>query len=101
MTTALVFPPTDCSGFIFTTPKPDKFWHQGRGVWLQAANRSIPSRSNGEITISLKFPWEDGHSRMLHPPLSRVECRRMVIFDCHLASNSSDTVHFLCAGAHE
>ena len=74
MTTALVFLPTDCSGFIFTTPKPDKFWHQGRGVWLQAANRSIPSRSNGEITISLKIPAHTRHAQSHSPPPRSASC---------------------------
>jgi hypothetical protein len=31
--------------------------------------------------------------RMLDPPIFRIECRAMIIFDCRLASNSSDTVY--------
>jgi hypothetical protein len=30
---------------------------------------------------------------MLYPPLCGIEGRPMIIFDCHLASNSSATVH--------
>jgi hypothetical protein len=35
-------------------------------------------------------------AEMLHPPLSRIECRAMIIFDCRLDSDSSDTIHISC-----
>ena len=45
------------------------------------------------IFDTLKIPGKMALAGILHPPLSRIECRPMAIFDCRLASNSSDTVH--------
>jgi hypothetical protein len=54
--------------------------------------------SEGEVMVDVSrshtsSPGKMAIAGMLHAPLSRIECRPMIIFDCHLVSNSSDTVH--------
>jgi hypothetical protein len=62
---------------------PDPATVYAECVRSSAENRRLHSNFPGQMAIV----------GMLYPLLSGIESHPMIIFDCHLASNSSDTVY--------
>src|SRR6202034_4115872 len=65
------------------TPNSNRVWQDCPGRELMVDATRLHSSFPGKIAIAGIF----------HPQLSRIECRPMIVFHCHFASNSSNSVH--------